>query len=295
MYAYNHAQLNVILQEILEKTLVTDAWSWLDGEAQAMREKGDIARFNGAFVRVPRITGKALLRPDADREKSLDAARENFSIKGWTADRLARVWLVLHLSADDRDQYFQRIENLFLAADMAELTALYSSLPLLAYPEMWRKRCAEGIRSNIGQVLEAVICRNPYPSEQLDELAWNQLVLKALFTEQPVLEIVGLQGRRNRNLALSLIDYAHERWAAHREVNPLLWICVAPFLSKENIDDVRRLLASPNEAERHAAGLMCAESDDKDAKALLEQNPEIMRSIENGKISWQTVAALQKP
>ena len=62
---------------------------------------------------------------------------------------------------------------------MNELVALYSALPLLAYPEAWVHRCTEGIRSNIGPVLEAIMIANPYPSENLSEAAWNQVVLKA--------------------------------------------------------------------------------------------------------------------
>src|SRR5699024_3254500 len=117
----------------------------------------------------------------------------------------------------DKDTYFRIIENLFLAAEMSELVALYSSLPLLAYPELWTKRCAEGIRSNIGSVLESIMYQNPYPAENLNQAAWNQLVLKAFFTDKAVNNIYGLEERANSELASILSDYAHERWAAHRE------------------------------------------------------------------------------
>jgi hypothetical protein len=167
---------------------------------------------------------------------------------------------------------------------------LYSSLPLMAYPESWRRRCAEGIRSNIGQVLEAIICNNPYPSEYLDEPAWNQLVLKAIFTEKPVLEIIGLKKRMNRNLAQSLSDYAHERWAARRPVNPLLWICVSPFIREDNFSDIQRVLKSEDAVERDAAALACYESAYEPARRLVEQNPELKSNIEKGRISWTGVA-----
>lgn len=289
MYAYDHVQLSSLLQKILQDHISPEASAWLAGEAG----NDSVSRFNGAFARVPRKTGKGVIRLSPDAEESVSNIRKDFTISGWTVDRLARVWLLMQLNADDRSKYFERIEGLFLAAEMSELVALYSALPVLAHPPIWQKRCAEGIRSNIGQVLEAVICRNPYPAEQLDELAWNQLVLKALFTEKPVLDIVGLRERRNKNLALSLTDYAHERWAAHRDVNPLLWLCVAPYINDENIADIRRLFASADMAERSAAGLVCYESDFPAAKALLEQFPEIKSNIENGQTSWPAVAALQ--
>lgn len=87
--------------------------------------------------------------------------------------------MLLQLDATDKAKYFKTIENLFLAAEIQELVALYSSLPLLAWPELWKMRCAEGVRSNIGLVLEAIMYNNPYPFNYLDEKAWNQLILKA--------------------------------------------------------------------------------------------------------------------
>jgi hypothetical protein len=196
----------------------------------------------------------------------------------------------MHFPSGDKTTYTRAIENLFLNAEMSEQVALYSSLPLLAFPELWRKRCAEGIRSNIGQVLESIICNNPYPAEQLDEAAWNQLVLKGIFTEKPVLEIYGLEKRANQRLADSLSDYAHERWAAHRPVNPLLWICVSHFINEKIFADIEKIFSSGNVTEREAAALVCYESNYPDARKLLEQNNELKSRIERGDISWNSVA-----
>jgi hypothetical protein len=230
MFAYEFDRLNAFLKTILQKNLAPDAWKWLENEGQAIRTKGEIKSFDVAFVAMPRKTGKNPVNISKEEKAELNKHRPDLSITAWTLDRLSRVWLLMQLNPEDKEKYTATIEDLYLNAEMGELVALYSSLPVLAYPESWRKRCAEGIRSNIGQVLEAIICNNPYPSEQLDEAAWNQLVLKAIFTEKPVLEITGLKKRMNGNLARSLSDYAHERWAAHRPVNPLLWICVSPFI-----------------------------------------------------------------
>lgn len=291
-YAYDHAQLSDVLQSVVRGNVDADAWSWLTSEVETYRSQGSSGRFNGVFARIPRKTGKSPVKATSGLEERLSALRPGFSVEGWTVDRLTRVWLLMQIDASEPSQYFSQIENLFLAAEMSELVALYSALPILAYPSIWQKRCAEGIRSNIGQVLNAVICRNPYPAEELDELAWNQLVLKAVFTEQPVLEIVGLRERRNPELARSLTDYARERWSAHRQVNPLLWLCVAPYLDDGLLQIVKRLFDSANPAEQHAAGLVCQESDLPAAKTLLEQFPSIKSSIENGQVTWSTVAGL---
>lgn len=290
MFAYDFNRLDSFFATLLQRNIPSDAWDWLASQRTLVRDKNDIGKFNITFVSMPRKTGKNIIECSSVELAELISIRKGMTAEGWTSDRLARVWWLMQVAPEKQDTYVARIENLFLSAEMSELVALYSSLPVLAFPESWRKRCAEGIRSNIGQVLEAVICRNPYPSEQLDVAAWNQLVLKALFTEKPVLEIVGLRERRNRDLALSLSDYAHERWAAHREVNPLLWICLAPFIDDQLFKDIERLLGQGNVLEREAAALVCHESPVEAAKKLLAQYPDMRNAIENGSISWEDIA-----
>lgn len=290
VFAYDFDRLNKLLKSILQKNLAPEAWKWLEQEGQSAATKGEPSRFNIAFVAMPRKTGKGPVNITSQEENELKNLRKDLQIQGWTADRLSRVWLLMQLDTREKEKYTAAIENLFLNAEMGELVALYSSLPLLAYPDSWKKRCAEGIRSNIGQVLEAIICNNPYPSEHLDEAAWNQLVLKAIFTEKPVLAITGLKKRMNRNLAASLSDYAHERWAAHRPVNPLLWMFVSPFINGDNFSDIQRVFRSGDAAEREAAAMACYESPYEPARMLLEGDPELKGKIEKGEISWGRVA-----
>lgn len=290
-FDYDFDGLNSLLKTVLKNTMTGDAWKWLETEGGSAKATQDARRFNIAFVAAPRKTGKATVKISREQHAELQRMRRDLHVEGWAVDRLSRMWLLMQLTPDTKEKYIDTIENLFLNAEMSELVALYSSLPVLAFPEVWRKRCAEGIRNNIGLVLESVICNNPYPSEQLDEAAWNQMVLKAIFTEKPMLQIIGLRKRVNPNLALALTDYAHERWAAHRPVNALLWICVAPFLNESNIEDIHRLFSSEDPLERQAAALVCHDSQFADARRLLEQNPELKSSIESGKISWSSIAS----
>ena len=134
------------------------------------------------------------------------------------------------------------------------------------------------------------MCDNPYPAEYLDEAAWNQLVLKAIFTEKPVHRIVGLDERTNQNLANTLSDYAHERWAAHRKLNPMLWRCVAPFVNDKIYPDIERIAVSENQLEREAAALVCQQSDFKAVKDLLKKHPELQEVL-NANLTWEKLAA----
>lgn len=289
-FAYDFESLNNVFKDVLRQNLSTDAWNWLGKEGQSMATKGDVAKFNIAFVAMPRKTGKNPVKISEHEAGSIKQFREGLNITGWTVDRLSRVWLLMQLNPDPLEKYVGTIENLFLNAEMSELVALYSSLPVLAYPQSWRKRCAEGIRSNIGQVLESVICNNPYPSEQLDEAAWNQLVLKAIFTDKPLLEITGREKRHNAQLAQSLCDYAHERWAAYRDVNPILWFFVSPFIHSGNFSDIQRVFNSRNPLEHEAAALACYGSSYVGAKQLLQQEPELKSKIEKAEVTWSSIA-----
>ena len=283
-------ELKNYLGNIISRNISPEAWQWLAGEAKSCQSNPDILKFNIAFVAMPRKTGKAPATISSEEANRLKDLREGFSVSGWTNDRLSRVWLLMNLDSSDQQRYTSSIENLFVNAEMSELVALYSSLPVLNYQPFWKKRCAEGIRSYIGQVLESIICYNPYGAEQLDESAWNQLVLKAIFTEKPILEIFGLKERMNSRLAHSLSDYAHERWAAHRTVNPLLWMFISPFINEQFFADFKRLCLSGDIVEQQAAALACHESAYKPARELLEQNQKFKSNIASGELTWASIA-----
>lgn len=274
-----------IIAEILKKNIAEDAYSWLQKQASLIREEENAQRLNFTFATVPRKTGKNKI--DAIDFSLNDAML--VSVDDWTASRLARVWLLMQVNASDKVNYIKKIKTLFLSAEMNELVALYSALPVFAYPEEWKLQCAEGIRSNIGLVLEAIMYDNPYPAQYLDEAAWNQLVMKAFFTDKDVNRIIGLDERANKKLADTVIDYVHERWAAHRSVNPHLWHLVRGFIDEDNFDEVKKAFESDNEQERKAAALALYKSGYKQAEDLLNTVPELKKAIESNELNWRTL------
>jgi hypothetical protein len=194
------------MEQLIKERLPAVTWEWLQQQAVLVREEKGAAVLNKTFSFIPRKTG----------------------VEG-SIDRICRVWLLMQVESADQRVYLEKIDNLFSGASMNEEVALYSALPVLAYPIEWQKRCAVGVRSNIGPVLEAIMYDNPYPSEHLAEPAWNQMVLKAFFTDKDVRRIVGLDQRANPSLAGMLFDYARERKAAGRGVDPELWRLTAAF------------------------------------------------------------------
>src|SRR5262249_39079169 len=61
-----------------------------------------------------------------------------------------------------------------------------------------------------------IACHNPYPFDYFDEAAWNQMVVKCVFTGAPINSIVGLDQRRNPELLQMLRDLVSELHAAGR-------------------------------------------------------------------------------
>ena len=186
-------------------------------------------------------------------------------------DRLARVLLLTSLPADDEMAYVKAIETLFDTAEMQELTALYTALPYLAFPQKWLFRATEAVRSNMGPVFDAIAFGNPYPAQYFSEAAWNQLVLKCIFNDKPITRIDGLLDRVNAALAHDVSEFAHERWAAGRTVPAEVWRLVPHFMNETLLSDVKRLADSPDERDRQAARQVCEATDYEPAKRLLHK------------------------
>jgi hypothetical protein len=237
---------------------------------------------------VSRKLGKAPLAPDAPIRARAQRLRPGWDPSDWTVDQAARVRLLL-AAPGDAEAFVRRLDQLCATADLDELVAFYRGLPLYPHAPLHRLRAAEGVRSNMKVVFEAVAHRNPYPSEQLPEDAWNQMVLKALFVGSALDPILGLDARANATLARMLCDYAHERWAAGRALSPELWRCVGPFAHGPMLADLSRLLAQGSAPERAAAVLALSRAPGPDAARLLAQHGALQDAVRARGIQWSSV------
>jgi hypothetical protein len=242
-----------------------------------------------AIGEVARRIPKQPLAPTGAELAAAGESRPGWDPRDWTLEQAARVRLLL-ASTTDGAVLARRLDTLCSAADVGELVAFYRGLPLYPDPPRYALRAAEGVRSNMRVVFEAVAHRNPYPAEHFAESAWNQMVLKALFVGTRLDLIAGLDARANPALARMLCDYAHERWAASRPVSPELWRCVGPFASGAVLDDFRRLLERGSELEKQAAALALATAEDADAQALLDSHPVLAEAARGGRLDWESLA-----
>lgn len=155
--------------------------------------------------------------------------------KGWNQRTLIRAIFCM-TAASEVDQSI--IETAFDTADLNESIDLYQILPLFESTPKQTLRASEGLRSNATVVFKAVAHFNPLPLN-LEESAWNQMILKSLFIESALSPIMGLETKWNQELSDMLSDYAEERISAKRPVPLELWRCISPFLSDRHQDMIK--------------------------------------------------------
>ena len=288
VYQIELTEVMACLHRALAESIESQALEWLDAKGtQIAGAKGPSAFFM-AFSAVPRFVGKADLAWSSEELERAGTLRKSWSPQHWSSDQAARALLLLSLPVEDRERYLKTLNQLFQAADVAELVALYQSLPLMAYPEQHVLRAAEGIRSNMTTVFDAVALRNPYPFEHLEEEAWNQLILKAVFIGRPLHPIVGLDQRTSLELARMLIDYAHERWSAGRTVTPEIWRLIGPHADAPMLEDLSKTLADAEPQQQEAAALALSHCPLPQARKLLESQPNLLSAIHEGSLTWET-------
>ena len=276
------------LQQWLDARLDAPAAQWLQGAVASLAQATTDRELFRSISLVSRKLGKAPLALDAAALACAEQARPGWNPSSWTLDQAGRVRLLL-ATAGDSDSFVRRLDQLCATADVDELVAFYRGLPLYRDAPRHRLRAAEGLRSNMKVVFEAVAHGNPYPAEQLAQDAWNQMVLKAIFVGSALAPIVGLDQRANATLARMLGDYAHERWAASRPVSPELWRCVGPFAGGPLLADLGRVLESGTPPERAAAMLALRSATDLQARKLQENHAGLRDAVAAAGTDWGSV------
>ena len=269
-----------LLEQWLQDRLSPDALSWYQGRLEKLAEDRD---FYLAIALAPRKLGKADLAPTHEERSKAEQICPGWTPSRWTVDQTARIAFLL---SSPEERFRPRLDQLCSTGDMGEQITLYQALPLYPNPESLVSRATEGLRTNVVPVFEAVAHANPFPKDQFSEAEWNQMVLKALFVGSRLHPILGLDKRANEALANTLIDYAHERWAAHREVSPELWRCVGPFLEDTSLPDIQKVWIGGDTLSKQAAGLALASSKLPAAKALLDTDPTLSQAIDREEVSW---------
>ncbi|MEC4986042.1 MAG: EboA family metabolite traffic protein [Oscillatoria sp. PMC 1068.18] len=277
-----------LLQNWLESRASQKGLQWLTEKREKIAEGAPEKVFYTSFSAVPRYLGKADLNLNQEDLQAAEKLRKGWFPGNWRVDQVGRTLLILALPNSRPEKYWQTLRQVFTTADEGELVALYQSFPLLPHPELYQGQAAEGVRSNMTTVFQAIAQRNPYPAAYFEQNAWNQMVLKALFVGIPLYLIYGLDDRANPELAKMLSAYAHERWAAGRTVSPELWRPVGSFIDEELAADLEKVSADPDPIQQQAAAIACSQSNSAAAQAILARHPELKQAIATGSLTWES-------
>lgn len=186
-----------------------EAGAWLSAQLAAAPAQSAV-EFATAFAAAGRRLGTAPL-PLLGEEPALSLA-----LDGRGQDEAARAALLLARLGTRGDDAL--VKDLFYKGGAREKAAVLRALPLATRPDRFLEVAVEAVRSSVQTIFEAIACENPYPADHFSDEAFNQLVLKALFTEARVARIVGLSRRAGPELARMVQGYADERRAAGRKV-----------------------------------------------------------------------------
>lgn len=236
------------------------AHDWLENQ---LREEPDFAAsdFYLSFNLIHRKIADDSIAYTSSEIEEFEEIYPGFKPGNWHARAISRALLVLSIPDGNRKKV---LDDLFATGDIQELETLYRILYLLPDPGNYQYRGAEGIRTNMTRVFDALALDNPFPAKYMEEGPWNQMVLKAIFMQRPLYRIVGLDDRLNENLARIACDFAHERWAASRKVTPELWRLLTGFKSDKRLEDIKRVCSSDEMLESEAGKLVLTAWGDQD-------------------------------
>ena len=124
------------------------------------------------------------------------------------------------------DDVVRVASTLYRRGDSAEKRAVIAGLPVLDRATPWRPAVGgalvpllrDALRTNDTRLVAAAM--GEYAAAHLDDAAWRQGVVKAIFTGIPLAGVADLDRRTDDELRRMVRDFAAERRAAGREVPP---------------------------------------------------------------------------
>lgn len=145
----------------------------------------------------------------------------------WQCSDAGRLLLIAEATRDS-DDLPSRIDRYLAFCDDPEKTTLVRGLALIDPDALLRSVALECGRTNSQQLFEALALHNPYPASVYSDAQYNQLVLKALFMDIGIADMLGLRARANPELSRMCEDYYDERTAAGRDAPADIWLAMGP-------------------------------------------------------------------
>ncbi len=149
----------------------------------------------------------------------LEKAGAPFAPKGWALSEIGRATMLLYaIDTLPEEKHLRLLLEVYYKGDNQEKQVTLRTLSFLPEAHRFVQIGVEACRSHVQTVFEAIACGNPYPAAHFDDMQFNQMVLKALFTGAPIEDILRWKERCNDELVRMATDFADERKAAGRTV-----------------------------------------------------------------------------
>ena len=176
----------------------------------------DRASFELTFAGVGRRLGVEVVGPDTSL---CDETGRSWSIATWGIDDVGRALLLVEgLTHLPESEHVPWVDTCYRSGALRERQSILRALAVLPSPGRFLAVALDGFRASTQPIFEAIACENPYPATYFPEASFNQMVLKAVFTEVALARILDLRDRVTPDLARMAADYASERAAAGRSV-----------------------------------------------------------------------------
>ncbi|MEO1013096.1 MAG: EboA domain-containing protein [Bacteroidota bacterium] len=274
-----------VLSTVLQHTLEVETWSWLRDKLDSIiRESSAKEMYMTYSLLASKIQNNEVPEISGNGEVA-----DYLRLQRADLQQISRIYLLMEVLEADPDMFRPKVANIIQVADTGELATFLKFLVFLPNPEVYKHTAVEALRTNISTVFNAIALNNPYPALYFNEQQWNQMYLKTAFMQGDLSAIKEIDARANTELTRIISDYAHERWAASRDIDPYFWRPVAQYLNPTLLKDMQRLLKSDNPMENRVGALCCHTSKNAGAKELLEAYPELKSGIDRGEISWENL------
>ena len=272
--------------EILEKNLTEAEFQWIRNNVDSILRTRETSKL---YLLYSLLGSRIAIDPI---NFDTDGLPEATYLLGQNINKreLSRLYLLIEALETDFEYFSAKVAKIIELADTTELITFLKYLVLLPQADYFKSTAVEALRTNITPVFEAISMRNPYPSAYFDDQQWNQMYLKAAFMQLDLAAIVDVDERSNADLARIISDYAHERWAASRQIDAMIWRPVSKFMNEVLLTDMKRLLDSNDPSENKAGALCCFYSEDDVALSMLsDKRPDIMKQIEQSNLDWNNI------
>ena len=275
-----------ILWKLLSENLEPDTLAWMQSRLETILS-GPSAR--ELFLTYTLLGSKVPARTRSAYPEEKTSELEYLEWHGASPLVIARIYLLNRVLEENEAFFKPKVSQLIQVADKGELESFLRYLSLLPDAGYFRPVAVEALRTNIATVFDAIALDNPYPARYFNEQQWNQMYLKAAFMQRDLSRIPDIEKRANKDLARIISDYAHERWAASRDVDPMFWRPVGTFLEGTLLEDMKKLLESNSSQEQRAAALCCSRSGNREANALMKAYPALAAWAGSDAAGWNNL------